>query len=745
MYRIHQSSRALPHGVQRLTGVRTAVVSSLSSSPPAESVLRSRRFHRVRRSNSHQQQDRQLHTQAASSASSSTYMDLFGVQRSSHFSARPPDRDSTQHDKEGQEQQQREDVEEDELNHDIDTSVVLHDLSRVFAGLSLVLQQTAALTVSRARDSTAQVQQTVQTNGRGLEQVVRGVAASTLGVGSKALPSLPSRLSDAHGFASRVVDVVGEQMQRGVSGKDGVKMGTIDPAEVQRKVERTMNQFSKEASAIQRSLKSALDGTLEKRPELRGVVEEVGKHVNKAGEEVNKIMRRAQQQNGQQGSEEGFSTRDHASTAGMIRRTDSQTSEVNERIANTAAQDYDNDSSGNPTPLSPKMAASAAAEALARQESAARSDRPTSSESLPPPLSAAELAAAKRATTLAGVSRTSTFTTSKPPSQTAPTPAASSPSASAHQSTKSITPPAPGVAATPVIPFVVARDTSASNVKSASAPENAQFASNSTNDGTKSATSEAALPPASSSNSSSSASSPPKAGSAPSSGNNFSHSSFSDSFRPRERTVPSSPLARIAGFSQIASSIVLGTIKDKITGAFSGAPAGGNTKEEEQAAQRQQSGTQPGASAANGGQSSTASPNAGSKTVMGSFLSEANTERLAEGLCRMRGAALKVGQMLSIADDSMVPPQLQAVLDRVRDGADVMPRHQLERALYTELGPNWQDQLSEFDWQPMAAASIGQVHRARLKSNGMEVVMKVQCKFFCQIACMRFSSSSMCC
>ena len=55
-----------------------------------------------------------------------------------------------------------------------------------------------------------------------------------------------------------------------------------------------------------------------------------------------------------------------------------------------------------------------------------------------------------------------------------------------------------------------------------------------------------------------------------------------------------------------------------------------------------------------------------------------------------------------------------------------MPRKQLESQLSRELGENWSDSFSEFDYVPIAAASIGQVHRGVLKSNGQLVALKVQ-------------------
>ncbi len=107
-------------------------------------------------------------------------------------------------------------------------------------------------------------------------------------------------------------------------------------------------------------------------------------------------------------------------------------------------------------------------------------------------------------------------------------------------------------------------------------------------------------------------------------------------------------------------------------------------------------------------------------------ISDANAEILAEALCRMRGAALKLGQMMSIQDtDGYLPPALEKALARVRESADYMPRAQLERQLVQQLGPDWRAQLGEFEHLPIAAASIGQVHRATLK-DGTEVVLKVQ-------------------
>lgn len=116
--------------------------------------------------------------------------------------------------------------------------------------------------------------------------------------------------------------------------------------------------------------------------------------------------------------------------------------------------------------------------------------------------------------------------------------------------------------------------------------------------------------------------------------------------------------------------------------------------------------------------------------VNGSVLmSEENIERIVTTLCKVRGAALKLGQMLSIQDDSFMPEQLQKAFDRVRSNADFMPKWQLEQVLEQELTSNWRDLFVDFDMKPFAAASIGQVHQGViLDENGERrtVAVKVQ-------------------
>lgn len=108
--------------------------------------------------------------------------------------------------------------------------------------------------------------------------------------------------------------------------------------------------------------------------------------------------------------------------------------------------------------------------------------------------------------------------------------------------------------------------------------------------------------------------------------------------------------------------------------------------------------------------------------------SDANAQRFASTLARLRGAALKLGQMLSIQEDTILtPPLAKALRDVVHQGANAMPMDQLHHQLSTQLGDTeWRSKyFHTFEDHPLAAASIGQVHRATLK-DGRKVVVKVQ-------------------
>ncbi|CAK9817763.1 Atypical kinase COQ8B, mitochondrial [Anthophora quadrimaculata] len=107
------------------------------------------------------------------------------------------------------------------------------------------------------------------------------------------------------------------------------------------------------------------------------------------------------------------------------------------------------------------------------------------------------------------------------------------------------------------------------------------------------------------------------------------------------------------------------------------------------------------------------------------FLTKANAERIVSTLCKVRGAALKIGQILSIQDDSIISPELQKVFERVRQSADFMPTWQVEKVLASELGHDWRNKLTTFEDKPFAAASIGQVHHGTLL-NGQDVAIKIQ-------------------
>src|SRR6516162_2122797 len=97
-------------------------------------------------------------------------------------------------------------------------------------------------------------------------------------------------------------------------------------------------------------------------------------------------------------------------------------------------------------------------------------------------------------------------------------------------------------------------------------------------------------------------------------------------------------------------------------------------------------------------------------------------------LGELKGGAMKFGQALSIFEAAL-PPEIagpyRATLTKLQESAPPLPASTVHRVLAEDLGPDWREAFAEFDDKPAAAASIGQVHRARWR-DGREVAVKIQ-------------------
>jgi predicted unusual protein kinase regulating ubiquinone biosynthesis (AarF/ABC1/UbiB family) len=151
--------------------------------------------------------------------------------------------------------------------------------------------------------------------------------------------------------------------------------------------------------------------------------------------------------------------------------------------------------------------------------------------------------------------------------------------------------------------------------------------------------------------------------------------------------VPSSSLARLSVFAGITASFAGNVLKQGVKDVFSGRAL----------------------------------------IISDLILQEKSLRSLADGLSNLRGAAMKIGQLLSMDAGEFLPAELSDLLVKLQANATSMPTEQLYSVLANQFGNNWREKFSFFDAIPFASASIGQVHLAHAQ-DGTILAVKIQYK-----------------
>ncbi|HLL68030.1 MAG TPA: AarF/ABC1/UbiB kinase family protein [Micromonosporaceae bacterium] len=114
--------------------------------------------------------------------------------------------------------------------------------------------------------------------------------------------------------------------------------------------------------------------------------------------------------------------------------------------------------------------------------------------------------------------------------------------------------------------------------------------------------------------------------------------------------------------------------------------------------------------------------------VVSADLQRRTAEHLFSVLGQLKGGAMKFGQALSVFEAAL-PEDLagpyRAALTKLQESAPPLPAASVHQVLARELGEDWRERFADFTDVPVAAASIGQVHRARW-ADGRDVAVKIQ-------------------